>query len=297
MSENISAAKAARSESAPKPLSIISKTGVAGQMLSIPETEYRALDAISQSNLKEILRSPSHYKARLSAPHDPTPAMILGTAIHTMILEPDLVEKSIVVAPKFGRSKGDLEAKELFHVEHSGKLILTQDQFDQASGAASAVYKNKLAKQILSCGRNEQSFVWTDPETGVKCKSRPDVVRDGHILVDVKSTADASLAAFQKSIANFKYHFQAAWYLDGVGRVTGEKYDQFVFIVVETKAPHGVAIYAINEPTINAGHALTRHALKKLKECQDANKWPGYIEEIQPIDLPPWAYPLDSDYE
>src|SRR5690554_8185442 len=51
--------------------------------------EYHDLpDSISKSGLDLIVRSPAHY--RFAEHREPTRAMVIGTAIHAAILEPDV---------------------------------------------------------------------------------------------------------------------------------------------------------------------------------------------------------------
>ncbi len=115
-------------------------------------------------------------------------------------------------------------------------------------------------------------------------------MRDGHIIVDIKSTEDAGAAAFQKTIADYGYHTKAAFYLDGVSAVLGANFDDFTIIAVEKTPPFEVHVIRINAPSINEGRALYLNGLKKLKQCQDSGKWPAYPQEITPLDIAPWSF-------
>ena len=56
------------------------------------DPDYRSAAGISQSELKEVLKSPAHWLARYgpdAEPTFPTTAMIIGTATHAHLLEPD----------------------------------------------------------------------------------------------------------------------------------------------------------------------------------------------------------------
>src|SRR5690606_39465824 len=56
---------------------------------SMSNEEYHSLpDSISKSGLDLIARSPAHY--RYAERREPTRAMVIGTAIHAAILEPDV---------------------------------------------------------------------------------------------------------------------------------------------------------------------------------------------------------------
>ena len=65
-------------------------------------------------------------------------------------------------------------------------------------------------------GQTELSYFWDDLGT-IKGKCRPDWISDdGSIVVDVKTTTDASPRGFQKSISTWGYHLQLGWYLRGL---------------------------------------------------------------------------------
>lgn len=143
-------------------------------------------------------------------------------------------------------------------------------------------------------GEAELSYFWQDKDTGLVCRCRPDFLRGGNIIVDIKTTADAEPKAFSKQIANLNYHLSAAFYLDGVTAVTGEKYDKFIIIAVEKEPPYGVSVHLLDEGTIDAGRFLYKKALKKLKECKDKDEWQGYPDEILSTAIPAWAFPAEE---
>ena len=134
--------------------------------------------------------------------------------------------------------------------------------------------------------------MWTDEATGLECKCRPDwLTNDRSLIVDLKTTEDASPAGFRKSIGNWRYHVQASWYLDGIERATGTRPDQFIFICVEKKPPYAVAVYAADAEMIAAGAKQARLDLDTLAVCKAADAWPGYSDQIEMISLPPWMRP------
>ena len=79
--------------------------------------------------------------------------------------------------------------------------------------------------------------------TGLQCKCRPDwISADGGILVDLKTTEDASPREFQRSIAKWRYHVQAGWYMAGIEAAYGTRPSGFIFIAVEKKPPFAVGV-------------------------------------------------------
>lgn len=252
--------------------------------------EYHAYPAVGSSGLRTILnQSPAHYWWDLNNQSPSTPAQALGTAIHEAILEPWKFEERAIVEPKFAGT-GAHAARDKWHLENHGKLILKPDDFDKIQGILKSLLRNKTASRLISDGAAEESFFWTDPETKIQMKCRPDFLREGHIIVDVKSTTDASTDSFKKDVANYGYFIQAAVYLDGVTEVTGQKHDTFVILAVEKTAPFEIASYQLKPEDIAAGRAAYQRALKILKKCMDTGVYTGYPDAIQPIELPPWAY-------
>ena len=126
---------------------------------------------------------------------------------------------------------------------------------------------------------------WTDAATGVACKCRPDWhSEDRRLVVDVKTTRDASRAEFARSIAGFDYHLQAAWNLRAL------EAEQFLIIAVENVRPFAVGVYPVSGAMLAAGDRRIRAALDQLAECQRTGHWPGYGDTIaDPIDLPGWC--------
>ena len=105
-----------------------------------------------------------------------------------------------------------------------------------------------------------------------------------------RTCVDASSGGFSRSIANFGYEIQAAFYVDGIRAVTGMELP-FLFVAVEKEAPHAVAVYRADPEVIEVGRKKYRAALQLLKWCQESGSWPAYQPggEIELISLPRWA--------
>jgi len=253
---------------------------------------YHALRAISPSQIKVLGRSPLHYFDQFRAEDrerpEPTAAMLLGTALHTAVLEPDLWDSTIAVPPHSfdRRTKVGKELAAEFEREAAGKIVLSPDDADQVRRMADAVRTHPAAKFILDLpGRREPSYTWSDPATGLPCKTRPDWHSDDRrIVVDVKTSIDASRAEFSKSIANYDYHVQAAW------NQAALEAEQFITIAVEKTRPFAVAVYPVSGALIAAGQRRIEAAMTLLAECEASGVWPGYGDLLQePIDLPGWC--------
>ena len=124
-------------------------------------------------------------------------------------------------------------------------------------------------------------------QMGVDCKGRLDYVVDD-VIVDLKTTEDASPAAFARSIANYRYHVQAAHYL-ALASELGMDAKRFVFIAVEKEAPYAIARYELDPADLMLAEADRQKHLTRLASCQAFDSWPSYGYEIKTLSLPKWA--------
>jgi hypothetical protein len=261
-------------------------------------TDYHAHAAISKSHLDQVAKSPLHYWARYLDPNrvvpEPTPAMAIGSAVHTHVLELDQWDARYVSAPDGidRRTKAGKAEWEAFTTAATGRTVLPKADADLVMRMAHSVFTHPAAAMLLALpGKAETTHMWTDAATGLQCKCRPDwLTDDGRLLVDLKTTEDAG-RGFAKSIAQWRYHVQASWYLDGIEQATGTRPEQFLFLCVEKKAPYAVAVYAADAEMIAAGAQAAARDLDVLATCKAANAWPGYSDQIEPISLPPWMRP------
>ena len=256
---------------------------------------YHAHPAVSKSHLDLIARSPLHYWSRYIDPNrvipEPTPAMRLGTALHTHVLELSRWDQEIAVAPACDRrTKAGKEAFAAFEASSTGKTVITADDAEQVMAMGRAIMRHPAAAMLLGLpGKAETTHMWTDAATGLECKCRPDwLTDDGAIVVDLKTTKDASPRGFRQSVAGYAYHKQAAWYLHGLEQATGKRPDQFIFICVESSAPFATAVYAADAEMIERGHEHAMRDLGKLAQCKAAGTWPSYSDQIEMISLPAW---------
>lgn len=193
----------------------------------------------------------------------------------------------------------DVQAEWLRNNGH--RTVLTQEQWDQLHAMKSAVMAHPAARALLTGkpGKAEQSVFWIDEATGELCRCRPDFWREDGIIVDVKTTDDASPEGFAKSIANWRYDVQHPFYCDGVKAATGSDVRAFLFLAVEKKAPYAVGVYALDAESVAIGRAQYQRDLAVFSQCKQAGRWPGYGDKIQTISVPAWhanknAYLVDA---
>lgn len=186
--------------------------------------------------------------------------------------------------------KADYEAK-VGHME-----LITAEEYAKAHAIAAAIKAHPIAGKLLApdAGVAELSCYWTDEKTGVLCRCRPDFWRHDDIVVDLKTTVDASPEGFSKSIESWRYHVQDAFYQDGIAAAIFQSGSDrkppkaFVFVAVEKAAPYAVAVYRLDSDSVSIGRREYRENLDTYAACSGANVWPGYGDKIQAIGLPEW---------
>ncbi|CAB1060134.1 hypothetical protein D1BOALGB6SA_4899 [Olavius sp. associated proteobacterium Delta 1] len=260
-------------------------------IFDLSNEEYHQQAALNKSGLVQLSKSPAHFHEWYHSEEDePTRAMVLGTAIHIAVLEPDRYDQSIIMAPQVDkRTKAGKEEWASFEKRAEGKIIINQDEASTIAGMKESVYNNRTAYDLLLEGVSEQSIFFKDPTHGFLCKARPDWYTNEREVVDLKTCIDAGYDGFSRAIANFKYHWQALFYLDGLTAVTGKRHKTFIFIAVEKEPPYAVAVYEATKDMLNTAQKQIAPILSAYAQCLKTDVWPGYKDKLQQIELPRWA--------
>lgn len=254
----------------------------------IPNESYHAGPGISKSGLQTIYdRSPAHYKFGV---RKETKAFDFGEGCHLAILQPDLFESSVVRGPDDRRGNKWKDAEEAARIDK--KLLLTSGDYDSVLCIRDAVHADAWINSIITGGEREieASGYWIDEETGVLCRCRPDLYRaDIGLVLDVKSTQSAHPDAFAKSVSNYGYHAQEAFYSDGWSTL-GRDVNAFAFLAWEKEEPFAYAVYELPPSIVDEGRAMMRKALNTYAECAKADHWPSYGDGVQELSFKRWAY-------
>ena len=265
------------------------------------DKEYRASPGISRSELWRLNPrsggTPEKFLYAKENPEPPIPAMLLGILAHLALLEPSSFVERYTFAPE-GIDRRTKVGKALWaeFVEVAGdRTVITKDDWDTVCLMADKVNEIDLARKLL-CGEHERVFRWTDETTGEECKIRVDSIRmvgGVPVIVDYKTTTDASFNAFARKAVNMGYDFQAGMYCEGYEKATGKR-PRFVFIVQETKPPYAVNVLEADADFIQRGKDIFRELLGIYHRCKLTDNWYGYMGEdcsIGLLSLPAWAAP------
>ena len=243
--------------------------------------------SLSSSGAKKLLISPAHYMHDRSNPRT-SQAFDFGTAAHRAILGAG--SEVLVVDAENWKSKAARDARDA--ARDAGQTPLLAADWETIAAMTAAVRSNSTAAQILDMpGTRETTIVWHD-----RCwrRARVDVLTEPRpnqrtIIADYKTTVDADTRSFERAVARYGYHQQAAWYCDGVKAVTGTD-TVMVFIAQEKTPPFAVQCFTLDGEALRLGRELNAQAVATFELCRDTGEWPAYPNGVRQIDLPKWAY-------
>jgi hypothetical protein len=124
-------------------------------------------------------------------------------------------------------------------------------------------------------------------------KAKPDCIVDSmRLILDIKTTDDASPHRWQWSAVDYGYHRQAFIYQGALRQSTGKGY-RFVFAVVEKPKPSTrgipptVALYELDDATIEMGCDDTQRLVRDYEDRTSNGWWQQYYSNgIVPLRLP-----------
>lgn len=264
----------------------------------MPRAEYDAIEALSITRLKELKRSPQHYRWALTHRKE-SDALTLGIATHVAVLEPERFDSDFAIwtrstdagamAPRRGQYWDEFSAL------NAHRTILTPTEGGEAKILAAAVRADATAMRYLGAGDPEITMQWQAGDN-MKAKGRADwaTVIDGvPTIVGLKTARDVRHFQFGAQAAKLEYGMQWAWYHDGYEAITG-KDARMIEVVVESAAPYPVATYVIDKDILLQGRDNYLELLKVLAECEESDKWPGPVVGEQILTLPSWYYGSDA---
>lgn len=264
-----------------------------GLYLRGSSVDYASIDAVNYSTLKHIAVSPKHYQHVLAHGTSRTVAKRRGTITHTAIFEPHRLPLDYVVFEGTKRGK----AWDAFREENQHAEIVTVEDMELACAMRDAVRSDPAAGPLVEGGTREPSLVWTDGETGLRCKGRVDLVHDDHTIVDLKTARSVRPWDFGRAVVTYGYHVQAAFYSDGYEAVTHSA-PTYKIIAVENTPPHDVIVYDVTDEVLGIGRDEYYRWLATVKRCQFVGEWPGQANGLpMRLELPPWAIPDEDGIE
>lgn len=259
---------------------------------------------------------PEAFGARYRAKPDVNMQTTRAKLLYACLSDPEHKERLVSIPDGIKGSKegkrliAELEADRRIPVEDSdfqwimqtyyelaGFELLPADDIARVLVMAEAAREHPIGRalfaQPLVC---EASIFTRDRETGVLCKIRPDcmiepsAVFPNGLIVDGKSTEDASAQGFARSVWNYDYALQAAWYVDRFQEHYGTAQPPgFIWMAQEKDLPQATAFYSAGADVIDYGRRQYRALLRVYAACLERGEWPGYPPQVTDLAMPAWA--------
>ena len=229
---------------------------------------YSDKEYVSNSMLNLLNKSPQTLAKFIEHGGEATPAMNFGKAFHMSILEPEKFITDIAIYD--GKTKRG-KAWDEFSSENEDKTIITAVEFECIKGMEDRI--TNVVPHLLE-GIKEVVNIWE--EVGIKCKGKVDIHNPiTNTIIDIKTTSDKSLSSFKSSAYKYGYHRQAAFYLDGF------QAKEFIFVVIEKKAPYDIGVYIAGDDFINHGREQYKQLLTTYNDyfLSSNKKINTYIEK------------------
>jgi hypothetical protein len=238
--------------------------------------EYLSGDGISASDIKSFIKSPRlyYYQKNAEKEKEAQRHFAIGSAVHEMILEPELFKLNYLVCPKIDkRTKEGKEQFALFAEQAKGKIILYDDEMEMIIQMAANARMNNTFMELLNDSYYEVSCYTTDEKTGLGIRLRPDILPlKKSTIVDIKTCIESSPRKFKSDVYSFGYSISAAFYLDFLKR------ENYVFAAIEKTPPYQAGLYVLTDEMVEYGREQYRMGLDLMKWSIDNNYWCDYVE-------------------
>ena len=258
----------------------------------MPFAEYQARPELNHSSLKNLFppNTPLDYAYHKNNPSKKSSAMEFGTAVHTAVFEHEKFSGSVIVSPEVDkRTKAGKEEYAEFLLKAEGKTVITAEELDACKYILESAQNHKILGKLLRAENRKYEVSGFFNYNQIPCKFRTDfMLPDQRIILDLKTTKAGHERAFRRSVLDFHYHSQAAFYLSAMTEITGEAWTDFVWIAIESNAPYKIYLYEPDTRWLIEGHKLCSNAIELYKRCLESGKYPGVPEEITIINAPNW---------
>jgi len=232
--------------------------------------------------------------------------LIVGSAAHTYILEPDEFYSTYLIAPTSDKRKKEWKdfIKNIKDDERD-KPILRQSDVDMFKGMVKSLrregYGGRSRFNIYDGlihnkdTKRELAIYTVDKKRGILLKLKADIFVKG-IFFDLKTTKSANIDSFMKDAANMSYDLQAAFYMKVAG-MAGKDPKGFGFIAIEKTEPYFSSAVVLTAADVSLAEAETERLLDVYTNCIRTDYWYGYngfdsYSGIEPLyrvkSLPEW---------
>lgn len=256
------------------------------------------IDALNMSTLKLMDTSPAHCRHTVLNPDlhremtkQKQDNLNFGSAIHTIILEPEKFETEYHAHPEGNKNSNAYKEKAAVLLAE-GFILLEQKVIDRCHAIADHIHETPShARDLIRAATATEVTYVVDGPLGMQCKLRPDLmVADVGLVVDLKSTLSASAYKFAKQLTDLGYHLSKPWYMDLLEVAEPGKWKQHLFLCVEKEPPFEFGLFDLDPPATELARTEVNRLASEYEACLRNNEWPGYPRAVQSVGVTGYEY-------
>jgi len=278
-------------------------------------------ESLSYSSLKAFSKSPRNFiQYKLKPRTAQTESQIFGSLCDCFLTTPDKIDETFVVINSIptsenqigfckdmanGLSKEDAYANNYKtggvdkvwvavgnYVEaiKSGKLVCTQQMYDEAFKIIENLKKSELVMQYIdSCNVFQNKREWT--YSGWKFKGFTDA-EGTRLIIDFKFSKDADPDKFERDIVNYDYFMQMGMYAE-----SDSSLPECYFIVYDKSL--NFSVIKLDYTFLNYGVRKYKYLVAKLEDCIKNNRWSESYNfwdvQLRTVYKPKWIKGFETD--
>lgn len=268
----------------------------------IPADEYHRASRdgmyLSSHLLGDFRKSPRLYHMKMTGEtvQPETTALLLGRAVHSLVLEGrGAFEREFLAAqgpvnPRTKEPFGKLTKAYKEWAAAQTKSIVSSQDFSLMVRLRQSVWTHPVAMELLGDGIPEMTVRCV--YAGEPCQIRMDWFRSDYmgkpVICDLKTCE--SIDWFEGDARRYGYPQQLAFYR-GVLDAASREYDlrdlkaDCYLIAVEKREPYRCGVWKLTDAILDACTAENERAIEELRGCRKADRWPTGLEELRILDI------------
>ena len=271
------------------------------------ETYHENKTHLSSSSIKEGFKSMAHLKAYLDKKEERKSHFDFGNAFELSVTNSELFSKKVAIYDETDRpqpsmnfgSKENKKWKADFYEANESKMILPlsgDDSLDILTILKESLFSHPAAVALLKNSEYQTSIFWTDPESGLKLKTRPDFWKPSTkdrtgIVTDLKTDRETEKEKHFRKIRDLNYPIQAVLQIMGLSHAKLiDEGARFFWIVACKNSPYNTEVYEFDSTDIEAFKEALKYKLEQIKLAIDKGIFLSYEYErdmgIKTVEFP-----------
>lgn len=245
-----------------------------------------------------------YYVAREALPPQPNRAMVIGSAVHKILLERAKPEECLLVYPdeclnKNGGLIGVNAAK--FRDANPDKFVVKQEDAATIGEAVVAALNHDLGDLIAHPDAVfELPQQWIDSQTQLPCRMMADFycdMGDEVLAYDLKTTERIYPSDVRRTFRNLRYWLQDAHYSNGLETILGKPV-RFAFWLLEVKEPYRICRWEYKPSDRDNFKPVYQNTMETLARCYREDHWEDdWTEQTNYAEYLPWEAGADEEGE